>query len=282
LSKAKNILFWQLVENLSAALYKGLTLSVTLSNFKFNDLLPSSVKDDPKFKAASECLDKLFESFDERLKSMLVYSRIDELDEQALDNLAWQWNIGYYEGYSLTSNIEEKRGLVKLAIQLHWHKGTRWAIGKIGEMLNMPIDIVEWWEPQGIAQGMAPYEFEVFVDTSQKGSYEGLQEDIVRIVNNLKNVRSYLRKIQAIMAWRAKVYLAHAFQSVEVGHVLPQISRGSEQTFPVYVAVGMYGAVTGRVLPLRIVIQETGDSDIMNESGDMPETIQEIGWLYER
>ena len=69
-----------------------------LDNFKFNDLLPSSIKDDPKFKAASEALDNIFVKTNERVKELLIYSRIDELDEQTLDDLAWQFGIDYFEG----------------------------------------------------------------------------------------------------------------------------------------------------------------------------------------
>jgi len=223
--------------------------NTNLSNFKFNDLLPSSVKDAAKFKAASECLDKLFDRFDERVRMMLIYSRIDELNNQQLDDLAWQWNIGYYEGYSFAQTLEDKRALIKHAIQLHWHKGTKWALESVPIFLGMPAFTVEWFESDLLGTYMNPYEFDIAIDTSVRGASDTLHHEIRELINNLKNVRSYLRHVILMMSWKVTAHFGLTSQNVKAGKVLPLLWKGDTTKIKYGQAVVGNSVITGRVNP---------------------------------
>jgi phage tail P2-like protein len=226
-----------------------------VDSFSFNDLLPHSIKDDPKFKAASQCLDNLFSGFNKRVKELLIYSRIDELDEQTLDDLAWQWNIDYDDGYRFIENIQEKRDIVKSALQLHKYRGTRWSIDKISDILNMPIEITEWWQSDNVV-GLEPYEFDAFVNANQRGISEQFYLDAVKLINSLKNARSHLRKIQSMIAIRSNFYLGSACVAGNIWSVFPEFLRELDADMPKY--IGMVGcrAETSYVLPelLRILV----------------------------
>jgi len=220
-----------------------------LSDFKFNDLLPLSVKDDPKFLAASECLDKLFTGFDERVKSVLVYSRIDELDRQQLDDLAEQWNIGYYEGYQFAESLEDKRALVKHAIMLHWHKGTVWAMKAVPEFLGMPSFLIEWFDADLLGTHMEHHEFDLAIDTSVRGASPTIQQDIRKLINAIKNVRSYLRNIILMSTWKVTAYYGAQGQGVNFGTIRPMWWPGGDAYVKYSWGAGSYGAATGRVRP---------------------------------
>jgi len=169
-----------------------------VNKFLFNDLLPSSIKDDPKFKAASQCLDKLFSDFNERRDKLLIYSNIDGLDEQTLDDIAWGWNLGYDNGYSLLETIDEKRALIKNTLRMHQHKGTRWSLESVAGILNIPLTIVEWWEDS--STGLEPFEFDIYVDAGNRDLTPKFYADVNRLVQALKNARSHLRRVQTILA----------------------------------------------------------------------------------
>jgi len=190
---------------------------------RFRDLLPSSIKYDSKFIASAECLDSLFLDAQAKLDNLLIYSRIDELDETTLRDLAWQFNLDWYEGWVLTETIDERRELVKNAVKLKWQKGTRYSIERVGEILNMPITVTEWWEDE--TEEMSPGEFKFEVDTSQKGAYEMLEWDILKLVFSLKNVRSHLKIIEQIVDSHQGMYIGSIGYGAIVGIVYPKINK---------------------------------------------------------
>jgi phage tail P2-like protein len=192
-----------------------------MNEFSFNDLLPGSVKDDPKFKAASKCLDSIFSNFRTKAMEMLIYARLDELDNQTLDDLAWQWNLNHHEGYSLLTSMEEKRDLIRNAIKLKKYKGTRWSLERIGEILNMPITIVEWWENVENGMELEPYEFDMFVDSGIRGVTDKFYSDVYNLLNSLKNVRSHLRSIRAFISSHGDFYVGAITYQTALIHIYP-------------------------------------------------------------
>jgi len=168
-----------------------------LQEFKFRDLLPSSVRDAEKFAAAARCLDELLAETDAQVKSALIYARIDEPDEPLLSNLAWQFNLDGYDGYALAQTPGEKRALVKNAVQLKWHKGTRWSVERVFELLNLEGAVAEWWESDDPA--FNPYEFDLDVTPGLRPLNMTFYSDVIRLVYALKNVRSHLRRIRIIV-----------------------------------------------------------------------------------
>ena len=220
--------------------------------FNFNDLLPHSIKDDPKIKAASQCLDTLFEKHNDRVKNQLIYSRIDELDEQTLDDIAWQWNLNYDNGYSLLETIEEKRELVKSALQLHKYLGTRWSIERAGKILNMPIEIIEWWETK-YETTLQPGEFDVFVDANQRGVSDKFYSDVINLINSLKNARSHLRRIQAIISINANLFIGSACILGGITRVISEIPKEIEIKMDKYIGLASQQAIVSYVYPDKSV-----------------------------
>ena len=83
------------------------------------ELTPPSVKE---LQHLVDTFDASFEELKNRIINVLIYPRIDEIEnEKLLDLLAWQFHI---EGYEQSQTIQEKRNLIKKAIDLHQCKGT--------------------------------------------------------------------------------------------------------------------------------------------------------------
>jgi len=110
---------------------------------------------------------------------------LDEVDEAILDHLLWEKHIGWAEGLSLAITRQQKINLIQSAIAIHRRKGTPYAIEKVLEALNLPGEVIEWFQYEG-----EPYHFKVEVTVSE------LSKDTIFLLRNLikeyKNTRSWL------------------------------------------------------------------------------------------
>jgi len=146
------------------------------------ELFPPNLREDKNIQAFAEILDKVFSSLtEEELQKLFVYA-IDSQPEEVLDWLAWQFHV---EGYDLAKTLEEKRNLVKNAIELHRYKGTKYAVEKVLSSLNLSGEVKEWFEYEG-----EPYRFKLFIKSVI--SETDLWDKLVSLVNEYKNERSWL------------------------------------------------------------------------------------------
>jgi len=204
----------------------------------FKKLLPNSISNDITFITSAQILDQLFKEINERVEGYLIYSRINELDEKTLNDLAWQFHLDYYEGWNLALNIEQKRELIKNAFQLHFHKGTRHSIDKVAEITNLQLDIFEWWENNDYNLNYG--EFIVIIKPEQKILFKGFVDDINLLVKNLKNTRSHLK-----------------------GLIIDYLSKGSFNA-----GLQTLGATFGKVITDKYSINENNNNVLFFENFD--------------
>ena len=160
------------------------------------DLTPPSIKE---LQHLVDTFDESFEKLKDEVIKVLILPRIDEIeDEKVLDLIAWQFHI---EGWDLARNIEEKRNLIKNAIQLHRHKGTPFAIKKGFEALNLQADLQEWFE-----YGGEPYRFKIYLHTKLKDEKSYIR--FAELINEYKNVRSHLESLN--LQYSENLYIYHA------------------------------------------------------------------------
>ena len=130
------------------------------------------------------------------LSPVLVYL-IDSVDASVLPYLAEQFNV-LDEGWQVARPDDEKRRLLHKAIDLHRHKGTKWAVENALDVLGLRCSVQEWFE-----YGGAPYFFRASFVTEN-----GLPEDFyttgidraVELITRTKNVRSWLEAITIVLA----------------------------------------------------------------------------------
>ena len=89
------------------------------------EITPPNLLKDENIKALVESIEPQFEKVKNEIVNALIYPRIDQLSEEVLDILAYQFHI---EGYDLATTIEEKRNFIKKAIEMHRYKGTKWKL----------------------------------------------------------------------------------------------------------------------------------------------------------
>ena len=148
---------------------------------------------------------------DELIKSynnndlLALYTRIDELPEDLLDILAYDFKVDWWdENYSL----EEKRATFKSCWHVHRTLGTPSAVSTAVSAIYENVKILEWWQYSG-----NPYRFKLLIDTGGVFvDYEKLQRIIER-VKFYKNLRSILESVDFTIEKSTKIYVGTALQS---------------------------------------------------------------------
>jgi phage tail P2-like protein len=164
----------------------------------FKDLTPPSIRE---LQHLVDTFNASFEELKKHIIKVLIYPRIDEIeDEKLLDDLAWQFHI---EGYEQAQTIQDKRNLIKNAIELHRYKGTPYAIKKVFQALGLDASLQEWFDYNG-----DPYKFKVLVKSVIQD--EDTYRRLIGLINEYKNVRSWFDAIGFHREWINNIYYAFA------------------------------------------------------------------------
>lgn len=157
------------------------------------DILPPNLLRDEKIKTAAEAIDKELQKTADNMKWCLYINRTDDLPEKALDLLAWQWHVDFYE--PLGMDIETKRRLIKNSIPWHRIKGTPAAVEQVVSAAFDTSTVKEWFE-----YGGKPYYFKIITEdvTTNTDTIERMK----RAIKSVKNTRSWLEKIEFILHMR--------------------------------------------------------------------------------
>jgi phage tail P2-like protein len=149
------------------------------------ELTPPSIRE---LQPLVDAFDTSFEELKKHIIKVLIYPRIDEIeDEKLLDLLAWQFHI---EGYDQAQTIQEKRNLIKHAIELHRYKGTPYAIKKVFQALNLEAELSEWFDYNG-----DPYKFKINITTTDRQITPEFIQKLRDTIEQYKNVRSWLDEL---------------------------------------------------------------------------------------
>lgn len=115
-------------------------------------------------------------------KKCNIYGRIEELEENLLDELAWQFNIPEYIS---TLDVVIKRAIVKNCIKTHRERGTVAAVEKVVADVFGNGYVAEWFEYGGM-----PYHFRVY--TSNVSATDDMVAEFEKIIKSTQNLRSVL------------------------------------------------------------------------------------------
>ncbi len=205
-------------------------------------LLPPPLASDERFSVLANIAAERFAQID--LTALLVYL-VDIVDASALPSLAGQLHVQGLEGWLFAANEQEKRELIKQAIELHKYKGTPWAVRRVLEILSLPGTISEWFEYGGKA-----YFFKVEIKLINQGMDENLFNNLVDLIHEYKNVRS---KLEALIVWiinqSAIPVIGSALYGGEITTVLPFQVLEVQQTKPFYFGTGQWNLEITSIYP---------------------------------
>ena len=176
-------------------------MSKDLQSVSLIDILPPNLLADKQIYAAARALDDELQKITAATRNALLLPRLDELLEEVIDLLAWQWHVDFYEP---SMSIETKRQLVRESIAWHRIKGTKAAVEKMAQTVFKGGVVTEWFE-----YGGEPYHFRIDLLTAPNIT----QDDTARllaVVNAAKNVRSWLDELRFRRETHNTTYLAAA------------------------------------------------------------------------
>jgi len=129
-----------------------------------NSLLPATATD----------LAKALDILEERLFDLPVQMITKDpqwADPGLLDHLAWEHSVDVWDP---TWPESIKRDVIAISAEVHRFKGTPYAIKAALSVFDVDTDLLEWWEPEGITDGLQPGSFRVtaYVDRSLYGANE--------------------------------------------------------------------------------------------------------------
>ena len=155
---------------------------------------PPILKNDVDFDSTAKAISVRLDENLSLSEYALVYSRIDSLPENALDILAYDFNIGWYD-YSYST--EEKRRIIREAFKIFRFIGTKYAVETALRSIYPVAFVREWFE-----YGGKPYHFKVEIHDSANDREKCAKT--IQKVRFTKNVRSILDETVYIAAAQIK------------------------------------------------------------------------------
>lgn len=171
-----------------------------------SNILASGVSNIEHIAAFDAMVEQRFANID--IEAVLIYL-IDTVNASALPSLAAQFDVLGYKGYGLAQTEQQKRDVIKRAIELHRYKGTPWSIKEalkaigyynatVEERLVNPIYYDGTFNHNG-SQYYGPghwADFRVKIDIgNDMGVTPQSASDAVKLILEYKNVRSRLRDV---------------------------------------------------------------------------------------
>lgn len=206
--------------------------------------LPPALAGDERFAILCELLQEEFDNLD--LSAMLVYL-VDVVPVQVLPYLADQFHVTGLEGWRFARTVQERRNLIKRAVELHRFKGTGWAIEQVLVTLGLEGRVQEWFE-----YGGEPYHFRVDVDLADRGIDDATYEALNALILEYKNKRSRLEALTVSITNRSAVpVIAATILSGEHTTIYPLQLDGIEQANPVFIGAGLHTIERTVIYPLE-------------------------------
>lgn len=170
-----------------------------LDDAKLLQIVPYSIAKDETVQNVAKSLDAPTNDVTGNIRNILILSRIDELPEEILDALAWEYHV---DTYDTEYSVNRKRALVGEAIKDHRYKGTPYAL-KTALSIIADAELEEWYQYDA-----APYHFRIHLQRMPASAAEYRKVD--SICRLTKNVRSWCDGVQCDVALDWPIYVGGA------------------------------------------------------------------------
>lgn len=146
--------------------------------------LPPALKKDAGFAALGEVIAEQLAKNRELSDKAIIYPAIDKLSEEALDALAYDFNVSWYD---YEGTLSEKQKTILECMNVHQFKGTKYAVETALRSVYDSVRVTEWFE-----YGGEPYHFKVIIYDSSNDKEKRAR--ILAKVQYYKNLRSVLEE----------------------------------------------------------------------------------------
>lgn len=191
---------------------------MNIHNVDLVKLMPQNFLADDKAKKICEAINTELQILAVNTKFAEASYDVDNATSAVLEHIAWQLNS---ELFFLGATLEEKKRLVKEAIQLHRRKGTKYAVEHAIQLIFPNAKVEEWFE-----YGGNPYYFRV-INTERRSLREILT--IISLINIMKSLRSWLdNKFEAEDEGLIDLNLLFNFSTTMLGKYKPNYCNSGD------------------------------------------------------
>ncbi|NFG24853.1 phage tail protein I [Clostridium botulinum] len=211
-----------------------------LSKIDLLSLQTSYLQKDIFVQALCKALNPYFQKLSDSVRLVYVYGRIDELNEDAIDSLAWQFHVDFYD---YTLSLDQKRELVKKSVLLHKIKGTPQSVIDSASTVFGKTKLKEWFEYDG-----KPFFFSLDIDITERGASPEDLKKLDTLINAYKNTRSWIELINIFFTTKGELYIGAVGITGEDIVVYPwvphDISNKADVIIPIAQSAGNENIVT--------------------------------------
>lgn len=166
-------------------------------------LLPEFMRNDEAVKGLAASVNKLIREPGQNIKTLRVWDQIDKLNDEQLDELAYELDIDWYDS---SLPLENKRAIVKISDLVHSRRGTKWAVEELIAAYFTKGFIMEWHEDEYI--NPKPFHYSVY--TSHKHVTDDIMQEFRKIAKVAMPVRSRLDSVYYSDTYGSRILAGHS------------------------------------------------------------------------
>jgi hypothetical protein len=165
-----------------------------LEDVDLTRLTPEFQKDDPFIKAFNDVLEPVIQSMAKSMKKLSIWTSLDKLTDEELDNIAWEFNIPWYNN---TYARYKKVQIIRSSVELMKRLGTPDTFLTILEDIFGPCEL----EEAGIDEGYEgePHHVQIMVangDRLDKEAFDRLEY----ICRRVKRASTWIDRVSSTFA----------------------------------------------------------------------------------
>ncbi|MEK4882323.1 MULTISPECIES: phage tail protein I [Paenibacillus] len=182
---------------------------IDIHKLSLRDILPPSIANDPAIAAAAAALDTELQVTTSEIRKLDILGRSEEWSSEEVDELAWQYKPPYYDP---ELPLEQRRELVRTAIQFHRKKGTPRAVEDLVKLLFGEGRVEEWFE-----YGGRPYHFQVITNNADVTNARA--QEFIQAVDSVKRLSVVLDRVTISQTEDLELYFGGALHMGEIMRV---------------------------------------------------------------
>lgn len=225
----------------------------TITEMDLTGTFPPALTRDPKMMALTKAVAAQLLKTNREIPRNIIYAKIDELQEDVLDVLAYDLHVDWYD-YEYP--IEAKRGVIKDSVRVHKRLGTVFAVRTALGSVYPESEIEEWFD-----YGGEHHRFRVVLDVTHSRA----PADYVAI----KKAVLFYKRLSAQMEnmiYQCRVDVQIVTDSDKYQHLAGYAGRRIAGTYP---QRNRIGALTGAEIAL--LPESGGFSFISTAAGTQPQ-----------
>lgn len=167
-----------------------------LKNVDLLKLQTGAMKNDATTQAMCAALNPLIKQLANQIELCQLLSRVDNLTEDILDQLAHELHVDWYDA---TASIGVKRDLIKNSGKVHQYLGTPYAIEQVIQDYFGDGYVEEWFDYNG-----DPYHFKVITSNPSVSGDEA--ERFAKAIEKVKRGSAILEAVVISMSAQLDIY----------------------------------------------------------------------------